>query len=235
MEYTDGATLFVGMPKHAQACLTLPNWFLDAFRLKDIMIMMITLYNLVGQLLHIKYSQNKDAADGYHLYFISLFIIHKFYIFSWNFSLLAIVINFGPIRVRNYWDNCEKRRCPLNHKQCKINFIDIRLRIRSNESRDHYHQYDNLVPSLRYGLSFWSCFSAKKSCFPAKLVGLYLFFKSIVIDLFRSKHASYTTTLFFSSNIFLFISTNNNLLYLVFLPKLIAYCCSCDLPLLAAY
>ena len=34
VEYTDGATLFVGMPKHAQACLTLPNWFLDALDLK---------------------------------------------------------------------------------------------------------------------------------------------------------------------------------------------------------
>ena len=41
--------------------------------------------------------------------------------FSWNFDLLVtkIVINSVSIRVRNYWD----------HKKCKINFIDIRLRI----------------------------------------------------------------------------------------------------------
>ena len=33
MEYTDGATLFIGMLKHAQACLNLPNFALGSFGL----------------------------------------------------------------------------------------------------------------------------------------------------------------------------------------------------------
>ena len=58
----------------------------------------------------------------------------------------------------------------LEHKQFKTRFKDHMVRfniislyiykhlrlntIRSNESRDHYHEYGNLVPSPRRGFSF---------------------------------------------------------------------------------
>ena len=60
----------------------------------------------------------------------------------------------------------------LFHKQCKTPFRDdmIRLKIislyiykktydlRSSESRDHYHEDGNLVPSPRCGFSFEAAF-----------------------------------------------------------------------------
>ena len=33
VEYTDGATHFVGMPRHAQTCLILPNYAIGSFGL----------------------------------------------------------------------------------------------------------------------------------------------------------------------------------------------------------
>ena len=68
-----------------------------------------------------------------------------------------------------YWNNCEKRYCSIIHKQCKTLFRDDlqvedniiiyieRLKtedLRSSESRDHYHEDGNLVPSPRYGFRF---------------------------------------------------------------------------------
>ena len=60
---------------------------------------------------------------------------------------------------------------PLFHKQCKTHFRDhiVRLkiissyiykdlRLRSSESRDHYHEDGNLVPSPRCGFSFEAAF-----------------------------------------------------------------------------
>ena len=70
-----------------------------------------------------------------------------------------------------YRYNCEKRCCSGSHKQFKTLFKDhmVRLkisslyiykdlRIRSNESHDHYHDYGNLVPSPRCGFSFEAAF-----------------------------------------------------------------------------
>ena len=69
--------------------------------------------------------------------------------------------------VRNYRDKCEKRCCSGSHKQCKTIFKDnmVRLkiillyiykdlRLKTNESRDHYHEDGNLVPSPPCGCFF---------------------------------------------------------------------------------
>ena len=71
--------------------------------------------------------------------------------------------------VRNYGDKREKQCCSGSHKQRKTLFKDhmVRLKIislyiykdltydlRSNASRDHYHEDGNLVPSPRGGFSF---------------------------------------------------------------------------------
>ena len=73
-----------------------------------------------------------------------------------------------------YWENCEIDIVPLFHKQCNTHFRDrmVKLKImslyiyiykdlrlktedlRSSESRDHYHEDGNLVPSPRCGFSF---------------------------------------------------------------------------------
>ena len=68
---------------------------------------------------------------------------------------------------KNYLENCENRYCSCIHKQCKTLFRDhmvllktislytykvLRLTsydLRSSESRDHYHEDGNLVPSHR--------------------------------------------------------------------------------------
>ena len=101
----------------------------------------------------------------------------------------------STIVVRYYRDNCEKRRCSGSHKQCKsllrdhlvrfkiislYIYKDLRL-LRHNESLGHYREDGNLVPSLRCGFLFRSCFSASrpkindfrvfnKCYFPVKLV-----------------------------------------------------------------
>ena len=72
--------------------------------------------------------------------------------------------------VRNYRHKREKRCCSGSHKQRKTLFKDhivrfkiislyiykdLRLKdLRSNESRDHYKEDSNLVPSPRRGVSF---------------------------------------------------------------------------------
>ena len=77
---------------------------------------------------------------------------------------------------RNYWHNHEKRCCSGSHKQCKTLLKDhmVRLKImslyiykdlrfktwdlRSIESRDHYHEDGNIVPSPRCGFGFEAAF-----------------------------------------------------------------------------
>ena len=72
---------------------------------------------------------------------------------------------------KNYRDNCEKRCYSGSHKQLKTHFKDdmVRLkiislyiykdlRLRSNESRDDYHEDGNLVPSPQCGFSFEAAF-----------------------------------------------------------------------------
>ena len=84
-----------------------------------------------------------------------------------NQFLLERLIYKTTIVFRNYRDNCNKRRCSSSHKQCKTLLKDhvVRfkiislyiykdLRLRSNESRDHYHEDGNLVPSSPCGFCF---------------------------------------------------------------------------------
>ena len=76
---------------------------------------------------------------------------------------------------RNYWHNYEKWYCSGIHKQCKTLFKDhmvglkiislyiykdLRLKkdLRSSESRDHYQEDGNLVPSPPCGFCFKAAF-----------------------------------------------------------------------------
>ena len=79
-------------------------------------------------------------------------------------------------RGQKYLHNYEKRCCSWSHKQCKTVlkdhmvrfkimslyiYKDLRLKtldLKSNESRDHYHEDGNLVPSPRYGFGFEAAF-----------------------------------------------------------------------------
>ena len=95
----------------------------------------------------------------------------------------------------DYRDKREKQCCSGSHKQFKTLFEDhmVRLKVislyiykdlrvlRSNESREHYHEDDNLVPSPRCGFSFEAAFQLlrykinifrihKKCYFPVKFV-----------------------------------------------------------------
>ena len=67
----------------------------------------------------------------------------------------------------NYLDNCEKRRCICNLKQFKtlfrVHMVRLKiislyiykdLRLKTYESRDHYHEDGYLVPSPRYGFRY---------------------------------------------------------------------------------
>ena len=67
--------------------------------------------------------------------------------------------NHPTMLVRNYRDKRAKRCCSGSHKQCKTLFKDHMVRfkiislyiykdLRSNVSRDHYHEDENLVPSV---------------------------------------------------------------------------------------
>ena len=77
----------------------------------------------------------------------------------------------ATIMCKNYWENCEKRPSVASHKQFKTllraNMVKLKiislyifkdLRLRSSESRDHYHGDGNLVPSPRCGFSFEASF-----------------------------------------------------------------------------
>ena len=79
-------------------------------------------------------------------------------------KVLSLILN-----IYNPGQNCEKRRCqpqamyhqfkrPSAGSVCELYYIlykDLRLKdVRSNESREHYHEDGYLVPSPRYGFRF---------------------------------------------------------------------------------
>ena len=111
---------------------------------------------------------------------------------------------------KSYRENCENRYCFGFHKQCETLFRDhmVRLKmislyiyiknLRSSETRGHYHEDGNLVPSPRCGLSFevafqlwclkFNNFRIHRKCeFPVKFVVFLIILHSIVWKIFSVK------------------------------------------------